>query len=126
METKTKAAKLRIAVADGVARGWTSKETAYHYNLTVDDVRRMASKMKTSFCWARLGIPPRYTSEPVPIKTLFKRHRHTSGTAARKILKVVQGMDKSSKEVAELLKVVGFLRKRTYPEAWESRIKISQ
>lgn len=123
---ETKSSKIRVAVIDGISKGWTAKETAFHHNFTVEEVRATAINMKMSFPWTRIGIPPKYTKEAVPLSTLFGRHRHTSAHAAAQIQKVVKRMGPKHPEAASLLKIVSFLRERTIPEAWESRIKVSK
>lgn len=50
----------KTAVVDGIKRGLSSKETAYHYGYTLRSLQEAARRMKVSFPSTGIGRPPKY------------------------------------------------------------------
>lgn len=123
MET-SKASVLKTAVRKGMANGWTAKETATRLNFDVQDIRKMAVRMKVSFKWERIGIPPSYSSEPIPLSTLLKRHRTTLAEACAYLQKTLNKVGHDHEVSADLIKTLSYLRNRSMPASWERRLSV--
>lgn len=118
--------KTRAAVLDGIAKGWSAKHTALEHGMTESNLRVVAKKMKLSFPWQRLGMPPKGGSERIALKTLFGHNRVTSEYAMTQLRKALRQMDSRSPAAVQVAKVINFLHKRRSPPHWERRVIITR
>lgn len=118
--------KVRAAVLDGIAKGWSAKQTALEHGMTESNLRNSAKKMNLSFPWQRLGMPPKGGREQISLKTLFKRNRVTSEYAMTQLRKALRQMDSRSPAAVQIAKVINFLQRRRSPPHWERRVIITR
>lgn len=118
--------KIKAAVLDGIAKGWSAKHTALEHGLKEESVRCHARSMDLSFPWQRYGTIPKKSKEKIPLTTLFKRNRATAETAMTQLRKALREMDTKSSAAVQVARVITYLQRRKDPPHWERRIQLTR
>ena len=114
---------IRAEVMNGIAKGWTAKETSYQTGIKVDILRYTAKKMNLAFIWTKAGSPPAKGDQPMSVKTLLRRDKHTIDTILTALNKLLKRMPPDSPHQLEVMKILSFVRMRRNPPRWIHRVK---
>jgi hypothetical protein len=113
---------VRAQVVNGIARGWTAKETSYNTGISLGVLRHTAKKLDLAFIWTKAGPPPGRGSQRVPVKTLLRRDKHTIDTVLTELNKLVKLIPADSPRQIEVIKLLSFVRLRRNPPRWINRV----